>query len=64
MGAVSFASKTNSPIVPFVIKGKYKLFRKSVSLKFLKPYYIKSDDLNEENDKLMNIIKKELEKEQ
>lgn len=60
-GVVSFASKTNSPIVPFTIKGKYKLFRKSVSIKFLKPYYLESNDLKKENQKLMNIIKVELE---
>ena len=58
-GAVSFASKTNSKIVPFTIKGKYKLFRKSVTIKFLKPITI-SDDIIKENEKLMNIIKEEL----
>jgi len=61
-GTVSFASKTKSSIVPFVIKGKYKLFRKSLKIKFLKPYYIVSDDLEKENAKLMNIIKEELER--
>jgi 1-acyl-sn-glycerol-3-phosphate acyltransferase len=60
-GTVSFASKTDTPIVPFIIKGKYKLFRKKIYIKFLKPYYIKNKNLEIENQKLMNIIKKELE---
>ena len=61
-GAVSFASKTNSYITPFIIKGKYKLFKKSVSLTYLKPYKLETNDLEKENNKLMNIIKGELEK--
>lgn len=58
-GVLHFAKDTNSYIVPFIIKGKYKLFRKSVSIKYLKPYKIK-EDLNYEREKLMNKIKKEL----
>lgn len=61
-GVVSLSSKTNSYITPFIIKGKYKLFRKSVTLTYLKPYKIESNDLEKENNKLMNIIKGELEK--
>ena len=61
-GAVTFASRTKSPIVPFTIKGKYKLFRKSVILEFYKPYYTKSDIMEEENNKLMDRITKELER--
>lgn len=60
-GTVSFASKTKSKIVPFVIKGKYKLFRKSIKIKFLPEVKIETDDLEKENIKLMNIIKEELE---
>lgn len=59
-GAVSLASKTNSKILPFVIKGKYKLFRKSIKLIYLNPYSLKSDDLTKENEKLKKIIEKEL----
>lgn len=61
-GAVSFASKTNSYITPFVIKGKYKLFKKSISITYLKPYKLETNELEIENKKLMNIIKGELEK--
>ena len=55
-GAVSFAKKTNSYIVPFAITGKYKLFRKSVKLTYGKPYKIKSNDLEKENNILRNKI--------
>ena len=54
-GAVSFASKTHSPIVPFVITGKYKLFRKSITIEYGKAYYV-GDDLEKENEKLQNTI--------
>ena len=59
-GAVKMAMDTDSPIVPFVITGKYKLFSKDLTIKFLKP--IKCDgDIKEETERLMNIIKKERE---
>lgn len=57
-GTVNFALQTGSPIVPFVIKGKYKLFKKSVTLKYLEP--IKVKDIESDNEKLMNVIKEEL----
>jgi len=55
-GAVSLAKKTNSYIVPFGISKKYKLFRKSVTIKFDKPYKIKTDDLEKENSLLRNKV--------
>lgn len=61
-GAVSFAKKTNSYIVPFTITGKYKLFRRSIKITYGKPYKVK-DDLEKENNKLMNIISDMLKKE-
>ena len=60
MGAVKACSKTNSKLVPFVITGKYKLFRKSVKIEFLKPINI-GKDLEKENNKLMKIISSKLE---
>lgn len=60
-GTVSFAKKTNSTVVPFIIKGKYKPFRKSVKIKFLPEIKIETDNLEQENIKLMNIVKEELE---
>ncbi len=61
IGAVKMSKETNSNIVPFVITGKYKAFRKSITVEFLKPIEIKSDNLTEENNHLMNIISTKLE---
>ena len=60
IGAVKMAHDADSKIVPFVIKGKYKVFRKGLTIEFLKPISIKSDDLDKENNKLMKLISKEL----
>ena len=61
-GTVKMAIDTNSPIVPFVITGKYKLFSKSLTIKFLEPIKC-NGDIKEETERLMNIIKKERGKE-
>ena len=58
-GAVKLSVDTNSPIVPFVIFGKYKFFKKSVSITFLKPLKI-SNDVDKYNKMLMNIINDEI----
>lgn len=60
IGAVKMAQETNSEIVPFVITGKYRLFRRSIKIKFLPPIMVK-DELESENNNLRNIIKNELE---
>ena len=58
MGAVKMSEKTNSPIVPFGITGKYKMFkRKSVRIEFFKPMYAKGD-LEKANKKLEEIVSK------
>ena len=55
-GSVKIASVTNCPITPFVISGKYRLFKKSIKLEVLKPIVLTSDDLEKENRMLENII--------
>lgn len=60
IGAVKMSHDTNSKIVPFVIKGKYKMFRKSVKIVFLKPINVKDDVLDNDNKRLMDIISKNL----
>lgn len=60
IGAVKMSHDTNTMIVPFVIKGKYTLFRKGLSIEFFKPLYAKSDNLDKENEKLMKFISKKL----
>lgn len=59
IGAVKMSSDTDSLLVPFVITGKYKLFRKSVKIEFLKSRKI-SSNLDYENEKLMKIIRKKV----
>lgn len=61
IGAVKMAHDTESKIVPFVITGKYKPFRKSITVEFFKPFAIENN-LDVENKKLMHKIKTELEK--
>jgi len=59
IGAVKMSSETNSEIVPFVITGKYRIIGKSVRLEFLKPIKV-SENLDESNEMLMNIIENKL----
>ena len=59
IGAVKACNTTNSKLVPFIITGKYKLFKKSVKLEFLKPIKI-GNDLEKENKKFMDIVSKKL----
>lgn len=59
MGAVKACSHTNTKLVPFIITGKYKLFRKNVKIEFLKPIKI-GNDLEKENEKFMNIVSEKL----
>ena len=59
IGAVKACKEANAPLVPFVITGKYKLFRRGIQIEFLKPIKIK-DDIEKENEKFMNIIKNKL----
>ncbi len=62
IGCVKMAHDTKSPIVPFVITGKYKIFGKGVTIEFFKPYIPDNDILDVENKKLMKFISEELEK--
>ena len=55
-GAIRIAQKTNSRIVPFAIRGKYKLFRKNVILEFGMPIEIVSEDKNDANEELKKEV--------
>lgn len=59
IGAVKACSEANSKLVPFVITGKYKLFRRGVTIEFLKPIEI-SNNLDKENERLMKIVSDKL----
>ena len=62
IGAVKACHDTNTPLVPFVITGKYKAFKKGLKIEFLKPIKV-GEDLEKENDKLRNLIMKKKEEE-
>lgn len=60
IGAVKMSAATDSLLVPFVITGKYRLFRRGICIEFLKGRKI-SNDLEKENDNLMSEVSKKLE---
>lgn len=60
-GAVKMASESNSPIIPFVITGKYKAFKRDIKIQFFEPVTV-GENLEEANQKLMDIVSKELSK--
>ena len=57
-GAVKMAKEADVLIVPFAITGKYKIFTKSLKIKYGKPIKIKGNDLEKANDNLRNTILK------
>ena len=61
IGAVKMSKETNATLIPFVITGKYKLFRKSIKIEFLKPLKV-SDDLEKSNQQLMKLVEEKLRK--
>lgn len=62
IGAVKMSCDSNAQLVPFIITGKYKLLKKTIHIKFLKPQKV-SENLTKENEKLMKIVSKELSRE-
>lgn len=55
-GAVSLASKTNSYILPFGIKGTYKFRSKDLTIKIGKPFKVENMTYDEANEKLKTEI--------
>ncbi len=60
IGAVKMAHDTNTKIVPFVIKGKFRLFRKGVRIVFFKPMKMNDDVLDNSNKRLVDFISDKL----
>ncbi len=56
MGAIKMAYDTGCPIVPFTINGKYIPIIGKVSITFHEPYYVESDDLEAEREKLVQKV--------
>lgn len=61
-GAVAIAQKSNSKIIPFAIKGNYKLFRKGLIIEFGKAIDISQMEIEEANNyvrnKVLELLKK------
>ena len=61
-GAVKIAKKTNTPIIPFAIKGDYKPLKKGLSIEFGKPINISHMEVEEANNyirnEVLNILRK------
>lgn len=56
LGAVKIANDTNTSIVPFKIMGRYKVFRKSITIVFGNKLRVETDNLLLENKRLRDII--------
>ena len=59
IGAVKMTKESNATLVPFIITGKYKLFRKGIRVEFLKPIKV-TKDLDKSNESLMEAVKQGL----
>lgn len=62
IGAVKMANEKNATLVPFTITGTYKLFKKSIKIEFHKPLSL-TKNLDKDNQKLMQIISTNIERE-
>lgn len=56
IGSVKMSYETKTKIVPFVIYGKYKFFKRNISIEFLKPILINDSNLSNQNNYLRNLI--------
>ena len=61
-GAVRLAQKTNTKIIPFAIRGKYKAFRKGLEIEYGKPIDITGMTEFEANEYLKEEVLKLLRK--
>ena len=55
-GAVAIAQKANAQIIPFAIKGQYKLFRKGLNIEFGKPIDVSKMETEEANNYIRNEV--------
>lgn len=55
-GTIRIAQKTNTPIVPFALKGEYKLFRRGITLEFGKAINVNNIEKNEANEELREEV--------
>lgn len=58
-GAVSMTQKSGATLVPFAIKGKYKMFKNDLRIVIGKPFKIdESENLEDANNKLKKCVEK------
>ena len=61
-GAVRMAKEANSKIVPFAIKGEYKLFKKKLIIEFGKPLDVSEMEIEKANEilreEVLNLLRK------
>lgn len=57
-GAVVIAQKANALIVPFAIRGKYRLFRKGLEIEFAPPIDVSKMEIEEANNYLKEEVLK------
>lgn len=61
-GAVRMAKEANSKIVPFAIKGEYKLFKKKLIIEFGKPLDVSEMEVEKANEilreEVLNLLRK------
>ena len=57
-GAVRIAKNTNTKILPFAIRGKYKLFRKGIEIEFGKPIDVSNMEVEKANSYLEQEVLK------
>ena len=62
LGAVRIAKKTNTKILPFAIRNKYKIFKRSVIIEFGKPIDVSKMEIEEANKYLKDEVLKLLRK--
>ena len=55
-GAVVIAKKNNVPIIPFAIRGEYKIFRKGLNIEFGKPVDVSKMEIEKANEHIKNEV--------
>lgn len=55
-GAVAIAKKADCRIMPFAIRGEYKVFRKGLTIEFGKPVDVSEMELEEANEVIRNEV--------
>lgn len=61
-GAVVIAKQSNSKIIPFAIKGRYKVFKKDLEIEFGNPVDVSQMETEEANDYIRDEVLKLLRK--